>query len=48
VTWFEVEQAALLHVTNAYVDLARDPIATVELPRRVPAGIHGHWIEDNK
>ncbi|RCG17772.1 dioxygenase [Sphaerisporangium album] len=23
-------------------------IATVELPRRVPAGIHGHWIEDHK
>ncbi|MFF5207171.1 carotenoid oxygenase family protein [Streptosporangium sp. NPDC000396] len=23
-------------------------VATVELPRRVPAGIHGHWIEDAK
>ncbi|MFI6596850.1 carotenoid oxygenase family protein [Nonomuraea sp. NPDC050536] len=23
-------------------------VATVELPRRVPAGIHGHWIEDTK
>ncbi|MEU4830657.1 carotenoid oxygenase family protein [Streptosporangium sp. NPDC023615] len=23
-------------------------VATVELPRRVPAGIHGHWIEDDK
>ncbi|TMR92483.1 carotenoid oxygenase family protein [Nonomuraea basaltis] len=24
------------------------PIATVELLRRVPAGIHGHWIEEPK
>ncbi|MFI0420893.1 carotenoid oxygenase family protein [Spongiactinospora sp. 9N601] len=23
-------------------------IAAVELPRRVPSGIHGHWIEDQK
>lgn len=27
-------------------DLSADPVATVELPRRVPAGIHGHWIDD--
>ncbi|MFJ6728191.1 carotenoid oxygenase family protein [Streptomyces sp. NPDC091281] len=24
------------------------PVATVELPRRVPAGIHGHWIPDTE
>ncbi|GAA2291641.1 carotenoid oxygenase family protein [Nonomuraea roseoviolacea subsp. roseoviolacea] len=29
-------------------DLTAEPVATVELPRRVPAGIHGHWIEDQK
>jgi carotenoid cleavage dioxygenase len=27
-------------------NLGKDPIATVELPRRVPAGIHGHWLPD--
>ncbi|GAB2583080.1 carotenoid oxygenase family protein [Streptomyces capparidis] len=27
-------------------DLARPPIATVHLPRRVPAMIHGSWIPD--
>jgi carotenoid cleavage dioxygenase len=34
----------VLDATN----IGNDPIAAVELPRRVPAGIHGHWIEDNK
>ncbi|MGP3919421.1 carotenoid oxygenase family protein [Nonomuraea sp. 10N515B] len=37
-------QLLVLDATN----IENDPIATVELPRRVPAGIHGHWIEDNK
>ncbi|QEU96122.1 carotenoid oxygenase family protein [Streptomyces kanamyceticus] len=27
-------------------DITRPPIAAVELPRRVPAGIHGSWIPD--
>lgn len=27
-------------------DLTAGPIATVELPQRVPAGIHGSWIDD--
>ncbi len=27
-------------------DIRRDPVAVVELPRRVPAGIHGSWIPD--
>ncbi|MFE2870860.1 carotenoid oxygenase family protein [Embleya sp. NPDC059259] len=27
-------------------DITAAPIATVELPRRVPAGIHGSWIPD--
>ncbi|WP_326643320.1 carotenoid oxygenase family protein [Streptosporangium sp. NBC_01755] len=27
-------------------DIAAAPIATVELPRRVPGGIHGSWIPD--
>ncbi|RJL22935.1 carotenoid oxygenase family protein [Bailinhaonella thermotolerans] len=39
--------ASQLLVLDA-ADLGKDPIATVELPRRVPAGIHGHWIEDDK
>ncbi|MGW0807777.1 carotenoid oxygenase family protein [Nonomuraea sp. NPDC002799] len=39
--------ASQLLVLDA-TDIGNTPIATVELPRRVPAGIHGHWIEDNK
>ncbi|MER7505496.1 carotenoid oxygenase family protein [Nonomuraea pusilla] len=39
--------ASQLLVLDA-TDIGHEPIATVELPRRVPAGIHGHWIEDNK
>ncbi|MEV2269865.1 carotenoid oxygenase family protein [Nonomuraea africana] len=27
--------------------LGRAPVAVVELPRRVPAGIHGNWLPDN-
>ncbi|KOX24799.1 dioxygenase [Saccharothrix sp. NRRL B-16348] len=27
-------------------DVRRDPVAVVELPRRVPSGIHGSWIPD--
>lgn len=27
-------------------DLSKEPIAAVELPQHVPAGIHGHWIPD--
>ncbi|MBB5959498.1 carotenoid cleavage dioxygenase [Saccharothrix tamanrassetensis] len=29
-------------------DIRRDPVAVVELPRRVPAGIHGSWIPDSE
>ncbi|NBM20079.1 carotenoid oxygenase family protein [Streptomyces sp. GC420] len=28
-------------------DLSRDPVATIHLPRRVPATIHGSWIPDD-
>ena len=38
-------EASQLLVLDAS-DLRRDPVAVVELPRRVPAGIHGHWIPD--
>ncbi|MGW3409273.1 carotenoid oxygenase family protein [Streptomyces sp. NPDC000888] len=27
-------------------DLSRPPVATVHLPRRVPAGFHGNWLAD--
>ncbi|MET0233245.1 MAG: carotenoid oxygenase family protein [Kibdelosporangium sp.] len=37
--------AAQLLVLDAS-DLRAGPIAAVRLPRRVPAGIHGHWIAD--
>ena len=29
-------------------DLHRAPIATIRLPRRVTAGIHGSWIPDEQ
>lgn len=37
--------ASLLLVSDA-TDLAAGPIATVRLPRRVPAGFHGSWIPE--
>ncbi|MBP8537230.1 carotenoid oxygenase family protein [Streptomyces sp. MK37H] len=27
-------------------DITAAPVATVDLPHRVPAGIHGSWIPD--
>ncbi|MBB2748307.1 UNVERIFIED_ORG: carotenoid cleavage dioxygenase [Microbispora rosea subsp. rosea] len=38
--------ASQLLVLDA-ADLGRPPVATVHLPRRVVAGIHGSWISDN-
>jgi carotenoid cleavage dioxygenase len=40
----DASQLLVLDASN----LTDAPIATIELPRRVPAGIHGHWIEDHK
>jgi carotenoid cleavage dioxygenase len=37
--------ASSLVVLNA-TDVARGPVATVGLPRRVPAGFHGSWITE--
>jgi carotenoid cleavage dioxygenase-like enzyme len=37
--------ASRLLVLDA-TNLGNEPIATVLLPRRVPAGIHGHWLPD--
>ncbi|MDN3057542.1 carotenoid oxygenase family protein [Streptomyces sp. SRF1] len=37
--------ASELIVLDAH-DIAGAPVATVELPHRVPAGIHGSWIPD--
>ncbi|WP_329238957.1 carotenoid oxygenase family protein [Actinoallomurus sp. NBC_01490] len=39
------EDASRLLVLDA-TDLAKAPVATVHLPRRVVAGIHGSWIAD--
>jgi carotenoid cleavage dioxygenase-like enzyme len=38
--------ASQLLVLDA-TDPARTPVATVHLPRRVPAGIHGSWVPDS-
>ena len=27
-------------------DITGDPVATIELPQRVPHGFHGNWISD--
>ncbi|TMR94859.1 carotenoid oxygenase family protein [Nonomuraea basaltis] len=40
----DASQLLVLDASN----LHNAPIATVELPRRVPAGIHGHWIADQE
>ncbi|HVV11725.1 carotenoid oxygenase family protein [Amycolatopsis sp.] len=42
----ETADAARLLVLDAS-DVAAGPVATVELPRRVPAGFHGSWIPDD-
>ncbi|AHI01081.1 carotenoid oxygenase family protein [Kutzneria viridogrisea] len=39
----EVPSRLLVHDAT---DLAAGPVATVHLPRRVPAGFHGTWIAD--
>ncbi|GAA1226098.1 carotenoid oxygenase family protein [Kitasatospora nipponensis] len=39
------QDASQLLVLDA-TDLTRDPLATVHLPRRVVAGIHGSWIPE--
>ncbi len=36
---------AELHVIDAS-DFASDPVATITLPQRVPAGFHGNWVSD--
>ncbi|MTD57617.1 carotenoid oxygenase family protein [Amycolatopsis pithecellobii] len=41
----ETRNAANLVVLDAG-DVAAGPVATVELPRRVPLGFHGEWIPD--
>ncbi|HEX4722771.1 MAG TPA: carotenoid oxygenase family protein [Pseudonocardiaceae bacterium] len=41
----ETKDAAHLLVLDAS-DVAGEPVATVMLPRRVPAGFHGSWIAD--
>ena len=27
-------------------DVAADPVATIELPVRIPNGFHGNWVRD--
>jgi hypothetical protein len=33
-------------VTLAAQDFAREPVARIQLPVRVPVGFHGSWIAD--
>ena len=40
------EDASQLLILDG-TDLQRPPVATIHLPRRVVAGIHGSWIADN-
>ena len=34
-------------VTLAAQDFAREPVAHIQLPVRVPLGFHGSWIADS-
>ena len=43
---YDSERDATDFVILDAADIAGDPVATVELPQRVPHGFHGNWIAD--
>lgn len=43
VVWRAAENRSDLLVFEAQ-DIARGPIATARMPRRVPFGFHGNWV----
>ena len=44
-TYDEDTDASDVVILNAQ-DFEGDPVATIQLPRRVPYGFHGNWVAD--
>jgi carotenoid cleavage dioxygenase len=45
ITYDRASDSSALVVLDA-TDFGGEPVATVQLPQRVPYGFHGNWIAD--